>query len=101
MYLLKQKFLPTEVDIFTNTILRPILIYKSKCWALTTKPASTAEMKVLGTIRGVTRLDRIRNGRIRSDLSVKPILRVIEESKLKWYGHAKWMEHTRLAQRHA
>ena len=40
-------------------------------------------MKVLRTIRGVTRMDRLRNERIRSDLSVKPVLKEIEESKLR------------------
>ena len=57
-------------------------------------------MKVLRTIRGVTGLERLRNEQIRSDLSVKSILRDIEEGKLKWYGHVKRMENTRLTKRH-
>ena len=57
-------------------------------------------MKVLRTIRGVSRRDRLRNDRIRSDLSVKPLLREIEESKLRWYGHTKRMDGERLAKRY-
>ena len=59
-----------------------------------------AEMKVLRTIRGVTRMDKLQNDQIRLDLSVKPLLREIEESKLKWYGHVKRMDDTRLAKRY-
>ena len=57
-------------------------------------------MKVIWSIRGVTRKDRLRNARIRADLSVKPLLREIEESKLRWYGHAKRIDDTRLTKRY-
>ena len=51
-------------------------------------------MKVSRTIRDVTRLDRLGNEQKRSDLSIKSILRTIEENKLEWYGHVKkkWYE---------
>ena len=57
-------------------------------------------MKVLRTIRGVTRMDRLRNDQIRSDLSVKPLLKEIEERKLRWYGHVKRMDEERLPKRY-
>ena len=83
-----------------NTILKPILIYGAECWALTTKTSSrlqAAEMKVLRSIRGVTRMDRLKIDQIRIDLSVKPLLREIDEKKLRWYGHVKRMNEERLA----
>ena len=42
-------------------------------------------------------MDRLRNEQIRSDLSVKPLLREIEESRLRWYGHIKRMDDGRMA----
>ena len=102
--LLKEKCIPKQVktSIYT-TILKPILTYGAECWSLTKKTSSrlqAAEMKVLRTIRGVTRMDRLRNEQIRSDLSVKPLLRDIEESKLRWYGHTKRMDDGRMAKRY-
>ena len=45
-------------------------------------------------------MDRLRNEQIRSDLSVKPLLREIEESRLRWYGHIKRMDDVRMAKRY-
>ena len=54
-------------------------------------------MKFITTIRGVTWMDSLRNERIRSNLSVKPLLKQIEESKLRWFGHVKQMDEEKLA----
>ena len=43
-------------------------------------------MKVLRTIRVVSRMDRLRNKQIGSYLSMKPLLSEIEESKLNGMG---------------
>ena len=102
--LLKEKHIPREVKTtIYATILKPILTYGSECWSLTAKTSSkiqAAEMKVLRTIRGVTRMDRLRNDQIRSDLSVKPLLKEIEERKLRWYGHVKRMDSERLPRKY-
>ena len=62
--LLKEKCIPIQVKTtIYNTILKPILTYSAEFWSLTTKTSSrlqAAEMKVLRTIRGVTRMDRLR-----------------------------------------
>ena len=64
-----------------------------------TKPLKSrvqaAEMKVLRVIKGVTRLDRLRNTDIRRDVGVMSILDLNEESKMRWYGHVKRMEEAR------
>ncbi len=36
---------------------------------------------------GVTKLDRIRNERIRGTTKVGEISKKVQESRLKWYGH--------------
>ena len=102
--LLKGKYIPRQVKTtIYRTVSKPILIYGAECWSLKTKTSSrlhAAEMKVLQTIWGVTRSDRLRNGRIRAELSEKPILREIEESRLRWYGHAKRMDDEKLSKRY-
>ena len=93
--LLKDNFVPIESKVLIyTTILRPILTYGSEAWSLTTKTKSmiqAAEMKVLRIIRRVTRLDKLRNTRIREELGVTSILDLIEKSKLRWYGHVQRM----------
>ena len=56
-------------------------------------------MKVLRLIKGVTRLDRIRNESIRNELGVEDVLRVVERGQLRWYGHVKRMEEDRYPRR--
>ena len=70
-------------------------MYGYESWALTTKIRSqlqAAEMKVLRLIRGVTRLDKMRNTTIREQLGIESILYLIEVGQLRWYGHVKRME---------
>ena len=40
-----------------------------------------------GSKSGVTKLDRIRNERIRGKTKVGEIFKKVQESRLKWYGH--------------
>ena len=57
-------------------------------------------MRVLRLTRGVTRLDRLRNTRVREDLQVEPLLDSIEKGKLRWYGHVMKMEEQRIPKRY-
>ena len=102
--LLREKAVPRDVKVtIYNTILKPILLYGSESWALTTKTKSklqAAEMKVLRLIKGVNRRDRLRNDQIRADLRVQPLLNVVEEGRLRWYGHVMRMEDTRVSKRY-
>ena len=87
-----------KTTIYT-TILRPILLYGSETWTLTAKTRSkirATEMKVLRGIKGVTRRDRIRNTNIREELGIMDILELIEQNRLRWYGHVQRMESERL-----
>ena len=42
---------------------------------------------MLRWMSGVTKLDRIRNERIRGATKVGEISKKVQESRLKWYGH--------------
>ena len=46
-----------------------------------------AEMMMLRWMSGVTKMDRIRNERIRGTTKVGEISEKVQESRLKWYGH--------------
>ena len=48
-----------------------------------------AEMRMVRWMCGFTRLDRIRNGVIRSLAEVAPIEEKMRESRLRWFGYVK------------
>ena len=102
--LLKGKDIPKQFNTAIYTpILKPLLTYGAECWSRTTRTSSglqVAEMKALRTIRGMTRMDRLRKEEFRSYLSVKPLLRKIGDSKLRSYEHVKRMDDGRLARRY-
>ena len=85
--LMKDRNIPRKVKTLIYTsILRPVLTYGHESWTLTSKTRSqiqAAEMKVLRLIRGVTRLDRLRNEDIRRELEVEDILKLIEKGQLR------------------
>ena len=97
--LMKDRNIPRKVKIIIYTsILRPVLTYGHESWTLTTKTRSqiqAAEMRVLRLIKGVTRLDRLRNEDIRRELEVEDIFKFVERGQLRWYGHVKRMDENR------
>ena len=44
-------------------------------------------MRMLRWMCGVTKLDKIRNDRIRGTTKVGEITKKVQERRLKWYGH--------------
>ena len=50
------------------------------------------EMKYLRRVTNKTRWDRERNDKIRKDLNVRPVVEMVEEKQLKWFGHVKRMK---------
>ena len=78
-----------------HSILKPILLYGSGAWSLTTITESklqASEMRVLRMIKRATRKDRIGNTIIRAELHVPPLLEEIDRSRLRWYGHVMRIE---------
>ena len=51
------------------------------------KKLDVAEMRMLRWMSGVTKMDRIRNERIRGTTKVGEISKKVQESRLKWHGH--------------
>ena len=97
--LLKDKSINRKCKlIIYNTILKPIIMYGSECWSLTTRNESkiqAAEMRVLRTVKGVTRRHRIRSTAIRAELEVETLLDTIEKKRLQWYRYSMRMSDRR------
>ena len=51
------------------------------------KKLDVAEIRMLRWMCGVTKLDRIRNERIRGATKVGETSKKVQESRLKWNGH--------------
>ena len=83
--LLKDRHIQKECKITKyKSILKPILMYGSEIWSLTSKTElklQAAEMKVLKLIKGVTRRDRIRNVNIRGELNIILLLEDIKRGR--------------------
>ena len=72
-----------------RTVVRPALMYGAETWTLKKaqeKKLEVAEMRMLRWMCGVTKLDKIRNERIRGTTKVGEIIKKVQERRLKWYG---------------
>ena len=66
------------------------MMYGAETWAMKKsqeKKLDVAEMRMLRWMSGVTKLDRIRNERIRGTTTVGEISKKVQENGLKWYEH--------------
>ena len=73
-----------------KTVVRQAMMYGAETWAVKKaqeKKLDVAEMRMLRWMSGVTKLDRIRNARVRGTTKVGEISKKVQESRLKWYGH--------------
>ena len=72
-----------------KTVVRPAMMYGADKWATKKaqeKKLDVAEMRMLRWMSGVTKMDRIRNERIRGTTKVGEISTKVQESRLKWCG---------------
>ena len=51
------------------------------------KRLEVTEMNMLRRMLGVTRRDRLRNEEAREKTGMQNIVKVVERSKMRWYGH--------------
>ena len=80
-----------------KTVVRPATMFGAETWAVKKaqeKKSDMVEMRMLRWVSGVTKLDRIRNERIRGTTKVGEISKKVQESR---YGHAlririRWQE---------
>ena len=85
---LKNKF-ESHGEVY-KTVVRPAMMNGADTRAVKKaqeKKLDGAEMRMLRWMSGVTKLDRIRNERIRGTTKVGEISKKVQESRLKWYGH--------------
>lgn len=86
----------TKMKVY-KSIYRPILTYGCESWVLSVKDKSkirATEMKYLRRAKGVTKLDRMRNEQIRTDLNIEPVEDYIEQRQLGWWGHLQRLNNT-------
>ena len=60
-------------------------MYGVETWAV--KKMEVTGMKVLRWMCGVTRLDKIRNEKIRGSTKMGEISKKVQERRMRWYGH--------------
>ena len=73
-----------------KTIVRPAMVYGAVTWAVKKaheKKMEVAEMEMLRWMCVVTRLDKIRNEKIRGSTEVGEIPKKVQERRMRWYGH--------------
>ena len=73
-----------------KTVVRPAMMYGMEATPIkkvNEKRMNVAEMKMLRWMSGVTRRDRIPNKRLRGTVKVVKLLKKVQETRLRWYGH--------------
>ena len=80
----KNKF-ESQVESIQDTVVRPAMMHGAETWAVKKaheKKLDVAEMRMLRWMSGVTKMDRIRNERIRGTTKVGEISKKVRESRL-------------------
>jgi len=84
---------------FYKVVARPTLLHVSETW-ITTKRDMTrleaAEMRFLRSVKGYTRLGKIRSDIMRKELEVSGIQDVRAKHKQNWINYLERMDNTRL-----
>ncbi|KAJ4434804.1 hypothetical protein ANN_23375 [Periplaneta americana] len=85
---------------FYKTIAVPVLLYGSESWVTNKRSLSriqSVEMNFLRRTKGCTKLDHIRNGKIRRELEILYAVNdKIQQHRVGWEQHVQRMEETRL-----
>ena len=84
---------------FCKVVARTTLLNGSETWVTTTRDMTrleAAEMRFLRSVRGYTRLDKIRSEVIRKELEISGIQDVRSKHKQNWINHLERMDNTRL-----
>ncbi|XP_056648205.1 uncharacterized protein LOC130452786 [Diorhabda sublineata] len=83
-----------------NSIIKSITTYSSQVWPLkekTVKMLEATEMDYCRRAAGISRLEKIRNDRIREIMKVQhTITEDIRVNQLRWYGHVQRMPEDRI-----
>ena len=86
-----------------DAIIKSNLLFGAETWRLTEnnkRKLLAVEMDAIRRSARTSRLDRVRNETIRDKMGrQKTIVEEIESAQLKWYGHVRRMDNTRLPQK--
>jgi len=88
----------TQMKIY-KVVARTTLHYGSETWVTTTRDMTrlaVAEMRFLRSVKGCTRLDKIRSEVIRKELEISGIQDVRSKHKQNWINHLQRTDNTRL-----
>ena len=80
--------MPMKVkDKIYRTIVKPVMIYRSECWAVKkndTQKLHTTEMRMPRLARGETKMDHIKNEDIWREANIEPMATFL---RMRWHGH--------------
>jgi len=80
-------------------VARPTLLYGSETWVTAKRDMTrleAAEMRFLKSVKGYTRLDKMRSEVIRKELEISGIQDVRAKYQQNWINHLERMDNTRL-----
>jgi len=100
--LCERRIAPRVKGKIYKVVVRPAMTFGLETLALTkkqTEELETAEMSMLRFSLGVTRLDKIRNTRIRGTAHTDKISEKLREARLRWYGHVMRREEDHVGKR--
>ena len=99
--LLRHPNIPIEIKVkLIKSIFRPTLTYQSQTWTPTRsleREITTCEMPCLRRAVNKTRRDTFKNTNIREMVGTTPILRHIQQQRIRWFGHLTRMAPHQLA----
>jgi len=84
---------------FYKVVARPTLLCGSETWVTTKRDMTrleATEMRFLRSVKGYTRLDKIRSEIIRKELEIPGIQNVRTKYKQNWINHLERMDNIRL-----
>ena len=84
---------------FYKVVARRKLLYGSETWVTTTRDTTrleAAQMRFLSSVKGYTRLHKIRSEVIRKELEISGIQDVRSKHKQNWINDLDIMDNTRL-----
>jgi hypothetical protein len=85
--------------IFYKAVAKLALLYGSETWVTTERDMiglEAAEMCFVRSVKGYTRLDKMRIEVIRTELKISAIQAVKSKHKQNWINHLERMDNTRL-----
>ena len=86
-----------------NITAKEALKFRSEVWVLKKREEQrleAAQMKFLRHLRGITKLDKEKNQRIREKTGAQNIVKEIKQYQKKWLQHVQRMDRNRLPRQH-